>query len=109
LSHAYSPFFCCGYFGDGASSTICLGWPLTRILLISASQVARIIGVSHQHSARKKLWEEGQEGDRHLLPALQQRARRWEKLKYDPESRHIEGEILIAVEGAQGSGASWAG
>jgi hypothetical protein len=28
--------------------TICLGWPWTMILLMSASQVARIIGVSHQ-------------------------------------------------------------
>jgi hypothetical protein len=27
--------------------TICLGWPWTVILLISVSQVARIIGVSH--------------------------------------------------------------
>jgi hypothetical protein len=32
----------------GVSQTICLGWPLTGILLISASQVARI-RVSHQH------------------------------------------------------------
>jgi hypothetical protein len=31
------------------SWTICLGWPWVVILLISASQVARITGVSHQH------------------------------------------------------------
>jgi hypothetical protein len=29
--------------------TICLGWARTRDLLISASQVARIIGMRHQH------------------------------------------------------------
>jgi hypothetical protein len=27
--------------------TICLGWPQTVILLISASQVAKITGMSH--------------------------------------------------------------
>jgi hypothetical protein len=43
LSHTSSAF-CSGYFGDGVSWTICLGWPCTEILLISASQVARIIG-----------------------------------------------------------------
>jgi hypothetical protein len=30
------------------SQTICLGWPWTAILPISASQIARITGVSHQ-------------------------------------------------------------
>jgi hypothetical protein len=29
--------------------TICPGWPWTMILLISASQITRIIGRSHQH------------------------------------------------------------
>jgi hypothetical protein len=38
--------FCPGYFGDGVSQTICLGWPQTSILPISASQVARITGRS---------------------------------------------------------------
>jgi hypothetical protein len=52
LSHTSSPF-CSGCFGDGVLRTICSGWPQTAILLIlriSASQVARIIGMSH------KLW-----------------------------------------------------
>jgi hypothetical protein len=40
-----------GYFGDGVPPTIWLGWPWTMILPISASQVARITGVSHQHLA----------------------------------------------------------
>jgi hypothetical protein len=48
LSHTYSPF-CSGYFGDGrVSRTICPYWPRTVILLISASQVAKITGVNHR-------------------------------------------------------------
>jgi hypothetical protein len=47
LSQTSSPF-CSGYFGDRISQTICLGWPWTMILLILASQVARITGISHQ-------------------------------------------------------------
>jgi hypothetical protein len=31
--------------------TICLGWPWTTILLLSASQVARITGTGHWHLA----------------------------------------------------------
>jgi hypothetical protein len=37
----------------GVSRTICPNWPQTAILPISNSQVARIIGVSHQHLALK--------------------------------------------------------
>jgi hypothetical protein len=36
---------------DRGSQTICPGWPWTSILLISASQVARITSVSHQRPA----------------------------------------------------------
>jgi hypothetical protein len=36
-----------GLFWDRVSETICLGWLWTMILPISASWVARIIGVSH--------------------------------------------------------------
>jgi hypothetical protein len=32
---------------NGISGTVCLGWPQTSILLISASQVAEITSVSH--------------------------------------------------------------
>jgi hypothetical protein len=46
LSHTSSPF-CSGYLGDEIPRTICLGWPGT-VILISASQVARITDVSHQ-------------------------------------------------------------
>jgi hypothetical protein len=45
LSHISSPF-CAGYFGDGVSQTIFLGW-----IPISAFQVARITGVSHRDLA----------------------------------------------------------
>jgi hypothetical protein len=40
--------------GMGVSRTICPGWPQPAILpiSISASQVARITGVSHGHLAR---------------------------------------------------------
>jgi hypothetical protein len=37
------------YFGDGVLLTICLGWPRTAILPISASQVGMITGISHQN------------------------------------------------------------
>jgi hypothetical protein len=48
VNHTSSPF-CSGCFGDEVSQTICPGWPQTSILPISASQVARITGVSHRH------------------------------------------------------------
>jgi NAD-dependent oxidoreductase involved in siderophore biosynthesis len=37
--------------------TLCLGWPQTAILLISASWVVRIIGVSHQLPAKGTVLE----------------------------------------------------
>jgi hypothetical protein len=54
LSHSTSPFFffCEGFFEIGSHGTTCLGWLQTVILLISASWVARITGVSHQCPAR---------------------------------------------------------
>jgi hypothetical protein len=48
LSCTSSPF-CSGYFGDWVSRTICLGCSPTSTIPISASQVAGITGVSHQH------------------------------------------------------------
>jgi hypothetical protein len=44
--HTSGPF-CSGYFGDGVSWAFCPSWPQTAILLVSASQVIRIIKVSH--------------------------------------------------------------
>jgi hypothetical protein len=41
--------FCVGFFWDRVSQTISPGWLQTSILLISASWVARITGVSHWH------------------------------------------------------------
>jgi hypothetical protein len=57
LSHTSSPF-CCDYFGDGVSKTICLGWPQTVILLILASQGAKITGMNNpakKHTFKKTL------------------------------------------------------
>jgi hypothetical protein len=51
LSHT-SNSFCSGYFGDGVSWMICFSWPQTSTLPISASQVARIIAVSHRCLAK---------------------------------------------------------
>jgi hypothetical protein len=45
------PYFCDWLFWDRDSWIICQGWHGTLILLISASWVARIIGVSHRHTA----------------------------------------------------------
>jgi hypothetical protein len=45
LSHSTSPF-CEGYFWDRVLGTVCPGWLWTMILLISASLVARITGMS---------------------------------------------------------------
>jgi hypothetical protein len=47
LNHTSSPS-CSDYFEDGISWSICLDWPRTESLLISASQVARITDMSHQ-------------------------------------------------------------
>jgi hypothetical protein len=46
LSHFTSPFLW-QVFWDRVLWTVCLGWFLTVILLISASWVARITGLSH--------------------------------------------------------------
>jgi hypothetical protein len=46
LSHFTSPILW-GIFWDRILQTICPGWLWTSILLISASWVARITGVSH--------------------------------------------------------------
>jgi hypothetical protein len=48
--------FCVGYFWDRVSRTICLGWLQTEILLISASWVPRVTGVSHLHLTCEHFW-----------------------------------------------------
>jgi hypothetical protein len=48
--------FCEGFFQDRVSQTICPGWLQTTILLISASWVARIRGVSRQGLAWITFW-----------------------------------------------------
>jgi hypothetical protein len=54
FSHTQSIFL--DYFGDGLMNYL-LGWPQTSILLISTSQVARIIGISHQCPAKSEAIE----------------------------------------------------
>jgi hypothetical protein len=61
LSHILSPF-CSGYFRAGVWWTICLGWPQIILLLISASQVARLTGMSYwcldcNFYVRKVIWD----------------------------------------------------
>jgi hypothetical protein len=41
-------FSCDGFFWDRVLQTICPGWLWATILLVSASWVARITGVSHR-------------------------------------------------------------
>jgi hypothetical protein len=45
----YPVHFALIILGLGVSQTICLDWPPTAILLISAPRVARITGASHHH------------------------------------------------------------
>jgi hypothetical protein len=54
LQYAANPFWW-RVFWDRVSRTICLGFLQTTILLISASWVARITGMSHKHLAIKSL------------------------------------------------------
>jgi hypothetical protein len=39
----------CAHYCVRWGLTFCSGWPQTSILLVSASQVARVTGVSHWH------------------------------------------------------------
>jgi hypothetical protein len=49
LSHSTSPFFVMGFFKIRIWELFCRGWPQAMILLVSASCVARIIGMNHEH------------------------------------------------------------
>jgi hypothetical protein len=51
LEPLHQPFFMMGFFQDRVSWTICSIWLWTIILLISASWVVRITGMSHQYLA----------------------------------------------------------
>jgi hypothetical protein len=55
LSHFASPS-CDGCFWNRVSQTICQGWLQTAILLISASWIARITGMSHWYPAQWHLF-----------------------------------------------------
>jgi hypothetical protein len=47
LEPLHQPLYCDGLFWARGSWSICLGWPQTSIILISASWIAGITGVSH--------------------------------------------------------------
>jgi hypothetical protein len=49
LEPLYQPFFVKVFFEIGSLEPFAQGWLRTAILLISASRVARITGMSHQH------------------------------------------------------------
>jgi hypothetical protein len=53
-------------FRNRVSWTICLSWLRTAILLLSASRVARIIGVSHWRLAPTTLKQKNRGGMEHL-------------------------------------------
>jgi hypothetical protein len=54
-----SALFCVEYFWDRVFQNICPSWPQTVFLLISASLVAKITGVSYQHLAALVIFELG--------------------------------------------------
>jgi hypothetical protein len=56
LEPLHQPYFVMGFFRDRVSWTICPSWFWTMILLISASWVARITGMSHWYPASFVFW-----------------------------------------------------
>jgi hypothetical protein len=48
LEPLHQPIFVIFFFQDRISQTICLDWLRTVVLLVPASRVARITGVSHR-------------------------------------------------------------
>jgi hypothetical protein len=55
LSHSTSSFFVLVFFKTGSLKLFCLGCLQNKILLVSASRVARIIGMSYQDLAKALL------------------------------------------------------
>jgi hypothetical protein len=52
LSHSTSPFFVMGFFKIGSHKLFAWDWLQAAILLISASCIASIIGMSHWRQAK---------------------------------------------------------
>jgi hypothetical protein len=58
LEPLHQPFYCdFFFFWDRISQTICPGWLWTTVLLISASWIATITGVSQGHPAKFSTYE----------------------------------------------------
>jgi hypothetical protein len=55
--YTLSPFIVMGFFEIGSRELFAWDWLQTVILLISASRVARITGVSHQHPAKQNFFK----------------------------------------------------
>jgi hypothetical protein len=75
FSYMRKPCFVMVVFQDRFSQTICPRWPQTMILLISASWVVRITGMSHRRPAASSIFKEKEEslkclGDISLLCSL---------------------------------------
>jgi hypothetical protein len=58
LGHSATPFSVMGFFEIGSCELFVWGWLWTGILLISATWVTRITGVSHWHPALCSSWDE---------------------------------------------------
>jgi hypothetical protein len=58
LEPLHQPFLWWFFFWDRVSCTICPGWLWTTVLLISASWVARITGMSHRHPRPFSVFDE---------------------------------------------------
>jgi hypothetical protein len=68
FSPSTNPTFCDMVFWDRVSQTVCLDWLWTVILLISASWVGRITGMSHWCPARFYFWDRVLLSSPHWLP-----------------------------------------
>jgi hypothetical protein len=67
LSHSTSPFLWWDYFKIGCPELFAQDWLWTSILLISASWVARHIGVSHRLPVRDELSKAQQKMDEYPM------------------------------------------
>jgi hypothetical protein len=115
LNNISSPFCSC-HVGDGGLMKFCPGWSWTSMSPISASQVARITGISHQHLAtshliswclnflickmRIVLWQEGREGEERLMSAAVKQKKKPElgNVTWRPKKGHLDAELRVANE-----------
>jgi hypothetical protein len=89
LEPLHQPYFCDEFFRDRISRTICLGWLWTVILLISASWVARITGVSHRCLAKFRCFLENRKKPNHFASTyfLCKQSEWWEMRDCTPQGK----------------------